>query len=196
MSALYHLFSVARYTLESFFSLLYTLTVDKAQDHVDELLAQWRRERPDLDVAPLGVYGRLFRVVQLSDDELTKGLAQYGLQQGWFDLLAALRRAGAPYELNPTSLMRATLLSSSGMTKRLDRIEEAGLIERRADPNDRRGTLVRLTRRGMNVIDQAVETHVGNEERLLGVLTAAERRTLDRVLKSLLIELERAERRS
>jgi DNA-binding MarR family transcriptional regulator len=165
-------------------------------NHVDELLAQWRRERPDLDVAPLGVYGRLFRVVQLSDSELTKGLAQYGLQQGWFDLLAALRRAGAPYELNPTSLMRATLLSSSGMTKRLDRMEDAGLIERRPDPNDRRGTLVRLTRHGKNVIDRAVETHVGNEERLLGVLTAAERRTLDRVLKRMLIELERTERRS
>jgi DNA-binding MarR family transcriptional regulator len=169
--------------------------VNEAQDHVDELLAQWRRERPDLDVAPLGVYGRLFRVVQLSDSELAKGLAKYGLQQGWFDLLAALRRAGAPYELNPTSLMRATLLSSSGMTKRLDRMEEAGLIERRPDPNDRRGTLVRLTRRGKNVIDRAVETHLDNEERLLGVLTAGERRTLDRVLKSLLIELERAERR-
>jgi DNA-binding MarR family transcriptional regulator len=170
--------------------------VNEAQDHVDELLAQWRRERPDLDVAPLGVYGRLFRVVQLSDDELAKGLAQYGLQQGWFDLLAALRRAGAPYELNPTSLMRATLLSSSGMTKRLDRIEEAGLIERRPDPNDRRGTLVRLTRRGKNVIDRAVETHVNNEKRLLGGLTTAERRTLDRVLKSLLINLELAEGRS
>jgi DNA-binding MarR family transcriptional regulator len=170
--------------------------VNEAQDHVDELLAQWRRERPDLDVVALGVYGRLFRVVQLSDDELAKGLAQYGLQQGWFDLLAALRRAGAPYELNPTSLMRATLLSSSGMTKRLDRIEEAGLIERRPDPNDRRGTLVRLTRRGKNVIDRAVETHVNNEKRLLGVLTTAERRTLDRVLKSLLINLELAEGRS
>ena len=78
--------------------------MNKAQDHVDELLAQWRRERPDLDVAPLGVYGRLFRVVQLSDDELAKGLAKYGLQQGWFDLLAALRRAGAPYELNRQAL--------------------------------------------------------------------------------------------
>ena len=102
--------------------------VNKAQDHVDELLAQWQRERPDLDVAPLGVYGRLFRVVQLSDDELAKGLAQYGLQQGWFDLLAALRRVGAPFELNPTSLMRATLLSSSGMTKRLDRIVDFLLV--------------------------------------------------------------------
>jgi DNA-binding MarR family transcriptional regulator len=171
-------------------------TVNKTQDHVDELLAQWPRERPDLDVAPLGVYGRLLRVVPLTDNQLAKGLASYRLQQGWFDLLAALRRAGAPYELNPTSLMRATLLSSSGMTKRLDRIADAGLLERRPDPNDRRGTLVRLTRRGKNIIDRAVDTHVGNEERLLGSLTAAERSTLDRVLKRLLIELELTERRS
>jgi DNA-binding MarR family transcriptional regulator len=131
--------------------------------------------------------------LDLSDDALAKGLAPYGLQPGWFDLLAALRRAGTPYELNPTQLMRATLLSSSGMTKRLDRMEAAELIERRPDPHDRRGTLVRLTRRGKSVIDSAVETHIGNEERLLGALTAAERRTLDGLLKNLLIQLERAE---
>ena len=158
---------------------------------MDEILAQWRRERPDLDVAPLGLYGRLFRVVHLSDSALARELAAYGLQPGWFDLLAALRRAGAPYELNPTRLMHATLLSSSGMTKRLDRMEGAGLIERRPDPNDRRGTLVRLTRRGKSLIDKAVETHVANEARLLGALTAAERRTLDGLLKQLLVELER-----
>ena len=159
---------------------------------MDEILAQWRRERPDLNVAPLGLYGRLFRVVHLSNDALAKGLAQYGLQPGWFDLLAALRRAGAAYELNPTQLMRATLLSSSGMTKRLDRMEAAGMIERHPDPHDRRGTLVRLTRRGKSVIDRAVDTHVINEERLLGALTAAERRTLDGLLKSVLVELEQA----
>jgi DNA-binding MarR family transcriptional regulator len=170
--------------------------VSEAQDHVDEILAQWRKERPDLDFGALGLYGRLFRVVHLFDDKLANGLAHYGLQQGWFDLLAALRRSGAPYELNPTSLMRATLLSSSGMTKRLDRMEDARLIERRPDPSDRRGTLVRLTRRGKSVVDRAVKTHVGNEERLLGPLTTAERRTLDRLLKNLLIELERAERNS
>jgi DNA-binding MarR family transcriptional regulator len=167
--------------------------VSEPQDHVDEIVAQWRSERPDLNVAALGLYGRLFRVVHLSDDALSKGLAQYGLQPGWFDLLAALRRAGAPYELNPTRLMRATLLSSSGMTKRLDRMAAAGMIERRPDPNDRRGTLVRLTGRGKSVIDRAVETHVVNEERLLGALTAAERRILDGLLKSLLVEFERAE---
>jgi DNA-binding MarR family transcriptional regulator len=166
--------------------------VSEPQDHVDEILAQWQRERPDLNVAALGLYGRLFRVVHLSDDALAKGLAPHGLQPGWFDLLAALRRAGAPFELNPTQLMRATLLSSSGMTKRLDRMEAAGMIERRPDPHDRRGTLVRLTRRGKSVIDGAVETHVVNEERLLDALTAADRRTLDTLLKRLLVQLERA----
>ena len=79
---------------------------------------------------------------------------------------------------------RMVVMGSSGTTKRLDRVEEAGLIERRPDPNDRRGTLVRLTRRGKHVIDRAVETHVGNKERLLSVLTAAQRRTLDSVLKA------------
>jgi DNA-binding MarR family transcriptional regulator len=167
--------------------------VTEPQDHVDEVLAQWHMERPDLNVAALGLYGRLFRLVHLSDEALEKGIAPYGLQPGWFDLLAALRRAGGPYELNPTRLMRATLLSSSGMTKRLDRMEEALLIERRPDPNDRRGTLVRLTRRGKSVIDRAVETHVGNEEHLLGGLSAAERRTLDGLLRRLLIELERGD---
>ena len=125
--------------------------MSEPQDHVEEILAQWRRERPDLNVAPLGLYGRLFRVVRLSDDALAKGLAPYGLQPGWFDLLAALRRAGMPYELNPTQLMRATLLSSSGMTKRLDRMEAADLIERRPDLNDRRGEYVTIAPRGVRV---------------------------------------------
>lgn len=162
-------------------------------DHVDEILAQWRSERPDLNIAPLGLYGRLFRLVHISDDALAKGLASYGLQQGWFDLLAALRRAGAPYELNPTRLTHATLLSSSGMTKRLDRMEAAGLIERRPDLHDRRGTLVRLSRRGKRLIDAAVETHVENEARLLGALSADERRTLDALLRTLLINIERGD---
>ena len=162
-------------------------------DHVDEIVGQWRDERPDLDVAPLALYGRLFRVAHLSDEALARGLSQHGLQTGWFNLLAALRRAGAPCELNPTQLMRATLISSSGMTKRLDRMESEGLIERRPDPDDRRGTRIRLTRRGKNLIDRALETHVANEARLLSALTEDERRRLDGLLKSLLVSLERAE---
>ena len=160
-------------------------------DHIDRILAQWRRERPDLDVAPMGLLGRLFRVVQLADATLTRSLADgYGLQPGWFDLLAALRRAGAPYELNPTRLMGATMLSSGGMTKRLDRMAEAGLVERRADPADRRGTLVRLTRRGRSTIDKAVAAHLANEDRLLRSLSAADRRALDQLLRTLLADLE------
>ena len=168
----------------------YYLNVAQRPDHVDRILAEWRRERSDLNVQPIGILGRLFRAAALADAALSEQLGEHKLQPGWFDLLAALRRAGAPYELNPTHLMRATLLSSGGMTKRLDRLAAAGLIERRADPSDRRGTLVRLTRRGKTAIDKAVVTHVANEERLLRVLAPADRRTLDRLLRAFLADLE------
>ncbi len=159
-------------------------------DHVDRILAEWRRERPDLNVEPLGVLGRLFRAAALADAALAEQLGAHNLHSGWFDLLAALRRAGAPFELNPTELMRATLLSSGGMTKRLDRLVEAGLVERRPDPSDRRGTLVRLTRRGKSTVDKAVVAHVANEERLLRALTPAERHALDGVLRKFLAGLD------
>jgi DNA-binding MarR family transcriptional regulator len=162
------------------------------QDHVDAVHDQWRRERPDLDVQALATVGRILRAAHLLNGALAEGLAAYELQPGWFDLLAALRRAGAPYALNPSELMRATLLSSGGMTKRLDRLEEAGLIERRPDPDDRRGTRVRLTRRGKATIDRALGTHVANEELLLADFSPAERAELDRLLRRLLVRLERA----
>jgi DNA-binding MarR family transcriptional regulator len=163
---------------------------ESVPDHMDMILAQWRRERPDLDVAPLGLLGRLFRAAQLADAKLAEGIASHDLQPGWFDLLAALRRSGAPYELNPTELMRTTMLSSGGMTKRLDRLEDAGLVARRPDPGDRRGTLVGLTRRGRAVIDAAVVTHVANEAQLLQPLSATQRRALDELLRVLLADLE------
>lgn len=162
-----------------------------APDHVDGILAQWRHERPELDVGPIGLFGRLLRSAHLADSALAEGIAPHGLQPGWFDLLAALRRSGPPYELNPTKLMQTTLLSSGGMTKRLDRLDEAGLVERRPDRSDRRGTLVRLTRRGKAIIDRAVETHARNEDRLLRSLTPADRRALDDLLRKLLAGLER-----
>jgi DNA-binding MarR family transcriptional regulator len=136
------------------------------------------------------IVGRLFRATALADVALTPPLAGFGLQPGWSDLLAALRRAGAPYELNPTDLMRATMLSSGGITKRLDRLTEAGLVERRPDPNDRRGTLVRLTRRGTAVIDRAMVAHLANQERLLSSLDAKQRAALEKLLRELLRGLE------
>ncbi|HEX3618621.1 MAG TPA: MarR family transcriptional regulator [Solirubrobacteraceae bacterium] len=159
-------------------------------DHIDAIEQAWKRERPDLDVAPLALLGRLFRAAALADERLGEGLAARGLRAGWFDLLAALRRAGNPYELNPSELMSATMLSSGGMTKRLDRLAEAGLVERRPDPGDRRGTLVRLTPRGRKAIDNALPVHLENEERLLSRLSAAERGRLDALLRKLLVDLE------
>ena len=157
---------------------------------MDELLEQWRRERPELDVRALGVVSRLFRAAELADRRLERPLSELGLQPGWLDVLAALRRAGAPFELNPSQLLRATLLSSGGMTKRIDRLVEAGLVERRQDPADRRGTLVALTSRGKELVDRAIEGHVANEEALLRNLTSAERRALDDLLRKLLNDLE------
>jgi DNA-binding MarR family transcriptional regulator len=159
-------------------------------DHMDRIVAQWRRERPDVDVRAIGSLGRLFRAAHLADEALSEGIAPHGLQPGWFDLLAALRRSGSPYELNPGELMETTMLSSGGMTKRLDRLVEAGLVERRPDPDDRRGTRVRLTRRGKAVLDRALESHLRNEERAFGSLKRADRRELDRLLRRLLADLE------
>jgi DNA-binding MarR family transcriptional regulator len=157
-----------------------------AGDHIDQIVAQWRRERPDLDTAPMEIVGRLFRATALADAALGPPLAAFGLQPGWSDLLAALRRSGRPYELNPTDLMRATMLTSGGITKRLDRLAEAGFVERRPDPGDRRATLVRLTRRGRAVIDRAMVAHLANQERLLGALNGEQRRELEELLRALL----------
>jgi DNA-binding MarR family transcriptional regulator len=130
-------------------------------------------------------------VAHLSDAALSEGLSGHDLAPGWFDLLAALRRAGDPYALNPTELMRSTLLSSGGMTKRIDRLVDEGLVERLPDPNDRRGTLVRLTARGRKLVDETLSVHVANEEKLLDPLSPRERDDLDRLLRKLLAAVER-----
>ncbi len=161
-------------------------------DRVDEILAEWARERPQLDTTAMGVVGRLLLVARLADERLSAPLRERGLERGWFDLLAALRRAGRPYELNPKALMEAVMLSSGGMTKRLDTMERAGLIERRPDPADRRGTLVRLTPAGKRAIDRAVQLHVANEDRVLAPLGQNEVRALDGLLRALLTGLEKA----
>jgi DNA-binding MarR family transcriptional regulator len=164
----------------------------RESDHIDHIVSQWRRERPDLDTTALALFGRLFRVAHLADIALSEGTAAHGLRPGWFDLLAALRRAGPPYELRPTDLMGATMLSSGGITKRLDRLVAAGLVERRPDPADRRAFLVRLTRKGRAVVDRTLAAHIAHEERLLAVLGASDRRELDDLLHRLLVSLEAA----
>jgi DNA-binding MarR family transcriptional regulator len=159
-------------------------------DHIDRILDQWRSERPELHTGALGLIGRLMRTAVLAEEVLVEPLRERGLEPGWFDVLAALRRTGPPYELNPKRLMETVMLSSGGMTKRLDRLERAGLVKRGPDPGDRRGTLVRLTARGKRMADRTVDLHIANEERLLEPLDEAERHALDGLLRKLLTELE------
>lgn len=158
-------------------------------DAVDQILAQWRAERPDLDPSPMGVVGRITRAAARLEREVDSGLAAHGLATGTFDVLAALRRAGPPHRLTPTDLYRTLMLSSGSMTARLDRLEDAGLIERLPDPTDRRGVLVGLTRKGFDVVDRAVEAHLANEERLLAALGPRQREQLAGLLRRLLAAL-------
>jgi DNA-binding MarR family transcriptional regulator len=156
------------------------------RDLVDEILDQWKRECPDLDCKPMAVFGRLNRLDRVSNAAIEARLGEHGLSRGEFDVLATLRRGGEPYTLAPTALARWMMLSSAAMTNRVDRLEAAGLVERRPDPGDRRGVLVALTPDGKRVVDAAVADHVENERRLLEPLTAEDQQTLNALLRKLL----------
>src|SRR6478736_8490135 len=136
-------------------------------DHVARIQEEWHRERPDLDVSPQGVLGRLHRVAARLTDELTAVYAEHGLGEGDFDVLATLRRAGPPYERTPGELAEHTMITTGGMTKRLDRLERAGLVARRAAEGDGRGRVVALTPAGRAAIDAAFADHMANEARLV-----------------------------
>ncbi|MGI8779434.1 MAG: MarR family winged helix-turn-helix transcriptional regulator [Solirubrobacteraceae bacterium] len=159
------------------------------RDGVDLILEQWRRERPDLDASAIGVIGRVSRLARELEQRLEPVYREHGLEAGWYDVLAALRRAGAPYRLRPTEFASALMLTSSGTTKRLDRLEQAGLIMRGRDPEDRRGTLITLTAAGRRLLDTAIEAHLENERRLLSALTDAEQRGLADLLRKLQLGL-------
>ena len=151
-------------------------------DHVGRIQQQWERERPDLDVSPQGVYGRLHRLADRLREELMVGFRQFGLGEGEFDVLAALRRAGKPYELAPGELARHTMVTTGAATKRIDRLEAAGLVSRHVSQVDGRGRVVALTEAGLRVIDDAFAAHIANEHRLLEPLSAKERADLERLL--------------
>ena len=159
------------------------------RDGVDLILEQWQRERPDLDASPIGVIGRISRLARELEQRLEPVYREHGLEAGWYDVLATLRRAGPPYLVRPTEFTSALMLTSSGTTKRLDRLEQAGLIARAPDPEDRRGTLIRLTPAGLKLVDKTSEAHLANERRLLSGLTDAEQRRLADLLRKLQLGL-------
>lgn len=151
---------------------------------------QWSRERPELPALPMAVFGRLSDAAErVMRDHMNPLFAEAGLRPGEFDVLATLRRSGEPYMLSPTKLYEAAMITSGGMTNRIDRLERARLIERRPDPNDRRGKLIALTDAGKRTIDETIGRHVANEERLLSVLTRAEQEKLNALLEKLIAGL-------
>lgn len=159
-------------------------------DVIDDFIAQWRRERPDLELSAMGTIGRLGRFVALAGRRIDATLEQHDLRVPEFDVLASLRRLGDPYTATPSVLTRTLMLSPAGMTARLDRLERAGYIERRADPDDRRSSLVVLTQAGFDRIDAAVADHVATEEQLLEALTDRQRKALDDALRLLLRQFD------
>jgi DNA-binding MarR family transcriptional regulator len=163
------------------------------EDHIEETITAWRRERPGLDLSGMAVVARLLRVSQRLEDVQDEFFSALGLKPGWLDVLAALRREGDPYRLTPTRLSQEALISTAGMTNRLDRLEQAGLVRRLPDPEDRRGVLVELTPDGRELVDSAIDAHRGLSKRLLGSLEAGERDELDRLLRKLLLPLDRGE---
>jgi DNA-binding MarR family transcriptional regulator len=156
------------------------------RDEVDELVAGWHTERPDLDVEPLQVLSRVSRLAKHLDRARTAAFASHDLQVWEFDVLSALRRQGPPYQMSPGALLHATLVTSGTMTNRIDRLAEAGLVSRHPDPQDKRGVLVTLTARGRAAVDAALEDLLRSERELLTGLDRGQRRELAALLRILL----------
>ncbi|MFT4082959.1 MAG: MarR family transcriptional regulator [Nocardioides sp.] len=156
------------------------------RDEVDDLSEAWARERPDLDVAPVAVFSRLSRLSRHLDLARRDAFTAHGIESWEFDVLAALRRAGTPYELSPGRLLRETLVTSGTMTNRVDRLTARGLVERLPDPADRRGVLVRLTPEGKAAVDGAFGALLDAERTFLGELDARQQDQLAGLLRRLL----------
>jgi DNA-binding MarR family transcriptional regulator len=157
------------------------------RDEVDELVEAWARERPDLDVAPVEVFSRIGRLARHLDLARRDAFTAAQVESWEFDVLAALRRAGTPYELSPGRLLRETLVTSGTMTNRVDRLTARGLVERLPDPHDRRGVLVRLTPEGKAAVDHAFEQLLEAERTFLAALPERDRARLAGLLRTLLV---------
>ena len=155
-------------------------------DHVDRILEQWNTERPDLDVTPMGVIGRIKRLSLHLHQEMNKTFATYGLNLSSFDVLATLRRSGLPFSLSPRELLSATMVTSGTMTNRIDRLVKAGLVERVQNPDDGRSVLIKLSSKGFDLIDEAVTAHVKTQAKLTAGLSDDECETLNKLMKKIL----------
>ncbi|MDQ0930851.1 MarR family winged helix-turn-helix transcriptional regulator [Streptomyces turgidiscabies] len=156
------------------------------KDPVDAIIDQWAAVRPDLDTAAMEVFGRIYRLARTMGDRTEQAYAPLGIARGEFDVLAALRRAGEPYTLSPRQLSSTLMLTTGGMTGRLDKLERAGLVRRSPDPHDRRGLQVTLTEEGLSRVDEAVGAGLAAQTRALSGLDAGKAGQLADLLRELL----------
>lgn len=159
-------------------------------DRIDKILAQWKRERPDLDTSPMGLIGRIRNLALHLSREMDKTFARFGLNNATFDVLATLRRSGPPYALSPSDLLATMMVTSGTMTNRIDQLEKSGLVARSTNPEDGRSFLVSLTDKGYALIDAAVTAHVETQTRLVSALTQEDRAMLDELLGKYLTGFE------
>ncbi|MET0837724.1 MAG: MarR family transcriptional regulator [Marmoricola sp.] len=162
----------------------------EALDAVDRIVAQWARERPELDTGPMSVVGRLHRLAEILDVGLRPVFAEADLGNGDFDVLATLRRAGRPFRLTAGELSASTMVTSGAVSKRVDRLESRGLVTRTVSASDARGREIQLTPEGRRLTDELVVRHWANEDRLLASLDGGERRQLVALLRKMLLDLE------
>jgi len=160
------------------------------RDPVDAIIDQWAVVRPDLDTAAMEVFGRIYRLARAMGDRTEKAYARFGIGRGEFDVLATLRRAGEPYTLSPRQLSSTLMLTTGGMTGRLDKLERAGLVRRSPDPHDRRGLQVTLTEEGLSRVDEAVGVGVDAQTEALAALDTEQAGQLADLLRELLTATE------
>ncbi|MDJ0338622.1 MarR family transcriptional regulator [Cryobacterium sp. PH31-O1] len=154
-------------------------------DHVDRIVAQWRLERPDLDSAPMAVIGRLSRASAAVDARLAATFANHGIDASTFDVLATLARQGAPYRITPAELAADSMITTSAVAQRLNRLDKLGLITREPHPDDGRGKFVRITNSGRELLDKVLPDHLATEETILAQLSTNERNMLAHLLTKL-----------
>jgi len=157
-------------------------------DAVDRITSQWKAVRPDVDVSPIHVIGRVSRLSRLVDRRLAENFARYGIEAWMYDVLATLRRSGEPYELSAGDLVRQTMVTTGAITNRIDRLEQRGLVER-ASADDRRKVIVRLTRHGLDLVEDVVADHMATEREILAALSPRQQHELANLLRTTLLAL-------
>jgi DNA-binding MarR family transcriptional regulator len=158
------------------------------RDAVDRIIGQWNAVRPDVDISPIAVIGRVSRLSRLLDRRLAENFARHDLENWMYDVLATLRRSGEPYSLSAGDLVGQTMVTTGAITNRIDRLEERGLVER-ASATDRRKVMVQLTSRGLALVDEVVKSHTATELEVLGVLSERQQLELANHLRTLLLTL-------